>query len=76
MVETSLGFYFQKIEGWNLLYYGSLWEKFRANYPKVQFLPAVMEAPVGLPMRLNFGVPPVRVCFVDVTQTQLIQVQD
>src|SRR5882672_5107387 len=46
VVETSLGFYFQKVEGWNLLHYGSLWEKFRAKYPKVQFLPPVMEAPI------------------------------
>jgi len=76
VVETSLGFYFQKVEGWNLLHYGSLWEKFRAKYPKVQFLPPVMEAPINLPLSLNFATPPIRVCFVDSTQTQLVQVQD
>jgi uncharacterized protein (TIGR04255 family) len=76
VVETSLGFYFQKIEGWNLLHYGSLGEKFRTKYPKVQFLPPVMEAPIKFPVQLNFAVPPIRVCYVDGTQTQLIQVQD
>jgi uncharacterized protein (TIGR04255 family) len=77
VVETSLGFYFQKIEGWNLLHYGSFGEKLRAKYPKVQFLPALMEAPFNFQLPLNFvAVPPIRVCFVDATQTQLTQVQD
>lgn len=76
VVETSLGFYFQRIEGWNLLHYGSLWEKFRTKYPKTQFLPPVMEGPINFPLSLNFAAPPIRVCFVDATQTQLIQVQD
>jgi uncharacterized protein (TIGR04255 family) len=78
VAETSLGFYFQKIDGWNVLHHGALWERFRSKYPDYEFLPLVIDVqPQGQPgLTLNLSSPPLRVGFVDKTKTQLVQMQD
>src|SRR5260221_2726440 len=78
VVETSLGCFFTGVEGWNILHFGALWEKFRAKYPKVDFPPAVVQVadPPGH-FRLMPGQPvfPIRAVFTDERKTQLVQIQ-
>lgn len=45
VAETANGFYFQRIEGRNVLHHGALWERFRSEYQKYEFLPTLLEAP-------------------------------
>lgn len=57
VAETATGFYFQRIEGWNVLHHGALWERFRTEYPKYEFLPTLLETPphiASLPTRVGF----------------------
>jgi uncharacterized protein (TIGR04255 family) len=76
VAETSVGFYFQRIEGWNAVHQGALWEKFRTKYPELQILPPVVDAPVQPTVSLDLASFLVRTCFVDKTNTQLVQIQD
>jgi len=76
VAETSLGFYFQKIEGWNVLHQGALWERFRSRYSEYEFLPPIMEIPSQPNAGLDLASIPIRVGFTDNTKTQLVQMQD
>lgn len=76
VAETSLGFYFQKLDGWNVLHHGSLWERFRSAYPAYEFLPPVVDVPPQLNSLLDFNAFPFRAAFVDKTRGQLVQMQN
>lgn len=76
VAETSIGFYFQRIEGWNPIHQGALWEKFRAKYPALEILPPVVDAAPEPKITVGFASFLVRTCFVDSTKTQLVQIQD
>ena len=45
VAETAVGFYFEKIEGWNVLHHGALWERFKPKYPDCEFLPQSWDTP-------------------------------
>lgn len=75
VAETSIGFYFQRIDGWNPLHQGALWEKFRGKYPGLEILPPIFD-PAPQPSTFDFSSFPVRSCFVDETKTQLVQTQN
>jgi uncharacterized protein (TIGR04255 family) len=78
VVETSLGCFFAGIEGWNILHFGALWEKFRTKYPNVEFPPPLIQN-VELPLTIRFSpgdsVIPIRALFTDQLKTQLVQLQ-
>jgi uncharacterized protein (TIGR04255 family) len=82
--ETSLGFYFERIDGWNVLHHGAIWERFRKDYPDSEFLPLVIDAPLQSgaggqsqpSFTLNLSSPAIRVGFVDKTRTKLVQMQN
>jgi uncharacterized protein (TIGR04255 family) len=76
VVETAIGFYFQKIEGWNVLHHGALWERFRPHYPNSEFLPTIVDNPQRPTISLDFSSVPIRVAFVDKTKTKLVQTQN
>jgi uncharacterized protein (TIGR04255 family) len=80
VVETSLGFYFSPLPGWNVVHVGALWEEFRGKYPRPEYLP-----PINLPadpraligqIVADVGKIPFRTCFVDDSNSQLVQVQN
>ena len=74
--EASVGFYFQRIQGWNPIHQGALWEKFRERYPEVEILPPLLDAAPQPRVTFDFTSFLVRTCFVDKTKTQVVQVQD
>lgn len=76
VVETAIGFYFQKIEGWNVLHHGALWDRFRPHYPDSEFLPTIVDNPHQPTISLDFSSVPIRVAFVDKTKTKLVQTQN
>ena len=76
VTETSVGFYFQKIEGWHLLHQGLLWEKYRTKYPELEILPTILDAAPQQGIHLNFNAPVLRTGFADSTKTKLVQIQD
>jgi len=80
VAEVAAGFYFQKIEGWNILHQGALWERFRNQYPDSEFFAPIVDAPLKFPIQLNItdtvASMLVRAGFVDKTKTQLVQTQD
>ena len=76
VVETSIGFYFNRIEGWNLLHQGVLGEKYRSKYPDVEILPTVFDPTQQQKFQLDLNAPVLRTGFSDPTKTQLVQVQD
>jgi uncharacterized protein (TIGR04255 family) len=76
VVETSSGFHFLPVQGWTILQYGLLWEKFRTKYPLAEFNPPVGEVQFALGPGMNFSNTPVRVSFVDSSSTNLAQVQN
>ncbi len=80
VAEVAAGFYFQKIEGWNVLHQGALWERFQDKYPDCEFFTPLVDAPPKFPIQLNItdnmASIPVRAGFVDKTKTQLVQTQD
>jgi uncharacterized protein (TIGR04255 family) len=79
VAEASVGFYFQRIEGWTPVHQGALWEKFRAKYPGLEILqPVVDVTPPTPPVTLvtDFASFLVRTCFVDTTKSQLVQSQN
>jgi uncharacterized protein (TIGR04255 family) len=76
VAETSLGFYFQRIENWNVLLYGALWERFESRYPEYEFLPPVLDAAAKPNFTLDIASLPIRVGFADRTKTQLVQIQN
>ncbi|HXY23940.1 MAG TPA: TIGR04255 family protein [Candidatus Acidoferrum sp.] len=75
VTETSLGFYFQRIEGWHLLHQGLLWEKFRTKYPQLEILPTILD-PGSTRLQLDLNAPVLRTGFADSTKTKLVQIQD
>jgi uncharacterized protein (TIGR04255 family) len=76
VVETSIGFHFTPIQGWTILQYGLLWEKFKSKYPTAEFNPPVGDLQLQLGPSANFSNVPIRVCFVDSANANLIQVQN
>lgn len=76
VAETSVGFFFQKIDGWNVLHHGALWERFRSRYPDCEFLPTLMDAPPPPGLFQDVSSLPIRVAFVDSTKTKLVQMQN
>ena len=76
VTETSVGFYFQKIEGWHLLHQGLLWSKFRTEYSELEILPTIMDAGPQHRLQLDFNAPVLRTGFSDSTRTKLVQIQD
>jgi len=76
VAETAVGFYFEKIEGWNILHHGALWERFKPKYPDCEFLPTILDTPPQLNNMFDLSNVPIRVGFVDKTKTQLVQTQN
>jgi uncharacterized protein (TIGR04255 family) len=77
VVETSAGFHFIPIQGWTVLHYGLLWGKLSARYQKSEFHPPVLElAEIKVDSTKGFANLPVRVSFVDTSNTNLVQVQN
>jgi uncharacterized protein (TIGR04255 family) len=71
VVETALAIEFAPLPGWNLLYFGSLWEKFREAYPKTELTPAIPSTD-----ELDITKPPVRFFLKNEDETQLLQLRD
>lgn len=77
VAETSIGFYFQKIEGWHLLHQGLLWASFRNDYPNPpEFFAPIIEPPPQTNVGLLVGLPIMRTGFSNSDKTQLVQIQD
>src|SRR5947207_2992965 len=78
VAETSCGFYFQRIDGWNPIHQGALWEKYRPKYPGLEVFPPVMDPPTKPHPVVSFDFLTflVRTGFVNATKTQLVQIQD
>lgn len=78
VVETSLGCFFAEIQGWNVLHFGALWQKFRKKYPFVEFPPPIIQN-IQLPLTVTLSPGdspiPVRALFTDSPKTQLVQLQ-
>jgi uncharacterized protein (TIGR04255 family) len=74
--ETSLGFFFAKIAGWNVLHGGMLWERFRSQYPRTEFLVPILRSQpqpaIQVPQDLHSMI---RICFENTSKTELVQVQ-
>lgn len=79
-VETSLGFFFNKIAGWNVLHFGALWERFKNKYALTEFPPPIIATPTVPPLTLQWSpsesIIPLRVLFTDASRSQLVQVQN
>jgi len=73
VIETALAVEFAPIEGWNVIQYGSLWERFKGRYPRVEVHPAPQEF-LTQP-ELDLGNPPVRCFFIGSGNSQLIQIR-
>jgi uncharacterized protein (TIGR04255 family) len=80
VVETSLGFYFPPMSAWSFIHFGALWESFKDKYPKPEYKPPlqVPVQPQQLIMEIltDIGKFPLRMCLVDASNTQLVQVQN
>jgi uncharacterized protein (TIGR04255 family) len=77
VVETSAGFHFAPIQGWTILHYGLLWDKVVGRYQKHEFNPPVMGlGEITVDPAKGFANLPVRVSFVDSSNTNLVQVQN
>jgi uncharacterized protein (TIGR04255 family) len=74
--ETSVGFYFNRVEGWHVLHQGLLWARFRERYPDFEILPPIINAQGQLRVELDIASPIVRTGFVDKAKNQLVQIQD
>lgn len=79
VVETSLGILFSPLPEWSIVHYGALWEKFKRTYPKPEYRPFIQ--PVGEPIPspqvfADSSKLPIRVCFVEPSNTQLVQIQN
>jgi uncharacterized protein (TIGR04255 family) len=76
IAETSVGFYFKRIDGWNAVHQGALWARFHSKYPELELLPPVVDAAPQTRVSFDIASFLVRTCFVDKTKTHLVQVQD
>jgi uncharacterized protein (TIGR04255 family) len=78
VAEVAAGFYFQKIEGWNILHQGALWDRFQDRYPDCEFFAPIVDAPPKLQLNIaeTAASLPIRVGFVDRTKTELVQTQN
>ncbi len=77
VVETSAGFHFIPMQGWTVLHYGLLWEKLAARYQRSEFNPPILEpGEISVDPTKGFANLPVRVSFVDASNTNLVQVQN
>lgn len=80
VVETSLGFVFNKIAGWNVLHFGALREHFKTKYPFTEFPPPIIATPIVPPVTVQWSpsesIVPLRTLFTDATRSQLVQVQN
>jgi len=76
VTEVSAGFYFQKIDGWNILYQGLLWDRFRKEYPVLEILPTVVDPTRQPIVQFDLNAPTLRTGFTDPSRTQLVQFQE
>lgn len=80
VIETSLGFIFNKIVGWNVLHFGALWEHFKNKYPHTEFPPPIIATPPAPPLTVQWSpsesIIPLRALFTDASRSQLVQVQN
>ncbi|MGB9077169.1 MAG: TIGR04255 family protein [Terracidiphilus sp.] len=72
VVETALAVEFAQLPGWNVVHFGALWERFKAEYPSFETHPYVNPF---IPGEFSFDNPPLRCFFVDVEGTQVVQVR-
>jgi len=72
VVETALAVEFAQLQGWNVVHYGILWERFRSRYPNFEVHPHV--SPTGL-AEYTLQAPPLRCFFLDAEGSQLVQVR-
>jgi uncharacterized protein (TIGR04255 family) len=78
VIETSLGCFFSRIEGWNVLHFGALWDRFREKYPLAEFPPPILpmlEPPIRIQWSPGDVLIPIRSLFTDASKTQLVQLQ-
>ena len=86
VVETVLGVEFSPLGGWDLRYYGLLWEAIREDYPEFTVQPPLSPSEQVGPdntlarnvvvSMLGIAGPPIRAWFVDRSNTRLVQVQE
>lgn len=72
VVETALAVEFAQLPGWNVVHYGALWERFKAEYPNFETHPYVNPVISG---EFSLDNPPLRCFFVDADGTQVVQVR-
>ena len=70
IVETALGIEFAPIDGWNLVHFGAMWERFRHQYPNTDVRPAWMFA-----REPNLIDPPIRFFFTNDDETEMVQMR-
>lgn len=76
VVETALGLRFGPVQGFNVVHFGQLLDKYVQLYPKFQLKP-----PIGSMLQLNFTAvdetfnTPARCWYINSDDTQLVQVQ-
>ena len=77
VAETAIGFYFQRIEGWNYLASRCTVGEVSAQVSRLRISPdASRPAPPQQSIMLDLPSLPVRVGFVDKTKSQLVQTQN
>ena len=72
VVETALAVEFAPLQGWNVIHYGILWERYRSRYPNFEVHPHLLSM-----AQSEFTVqdPPLRCFFLNAEGTQLVQVR-
>jgi uncharacterized protein (TIGR04255 family) len=73
VVETALAVEFAQLQGWSIVHYGILWERFRSQYPNFEVHPHILFS--GAPAEYTLQDPPLRCFFLDAEGTQLVQVR-
>lgn len=85
VAETVIGYSFSPVPGWDLRYFGLLWNAVSSEFPTFQVQPPIVEAStttsrVGLANLIVRAVgvtePPVRCWYVDASETRLLQIQN
>ncbi len=78
VVEVVLAVEFVPLPGWNPVFYGSLWERFRANYPTTEVQP-MKASPQPIPQSeqpiVALPEPPLRYFFKNPDASQMVQVR-
>jgi hypothetical protein len=75
VVETAIAIEFAPLPGWSLLNYGTLWESFRADYPRYEIHPFIAVANIlGVTqVAIDPANPPLRCFFTSKDGSQLVQ---